>query len=589
MKLALALIVLLMSGPAFAQGGIAMHGKPALADNFEHLPYADPDAPKGGTLRQSAVGSFDTVNPFTIKGKAALGLAYVYDRLMARSWDEPFTLYPLIAESIDVPDDRSSITFHLNKAAKFNDGSPITPEDVLFSFTTLKEKGRPNMRTVYKLVDHVDQLDKSTLRFVLGPVHDRETVMILAMMPVLSKAYWTTHNFDTTTLAIPVTNGPYKIKSIEPGRKIVFERDKNYWAKDLPVNKGLYNFDILATDYFRDDSVALEAFKKGDLDLRVEQDPGKWAIAYGNSPAFKKEALKHGRVEKMWGLIFNLRRAPFDDIRVRKALSLLIDYDWMNRNIFHGLYTPTNSFYANSNLAASGLPSDEELKLLTPFKASLPEDVFGPAWKPVTADDPTILRENLRTADALLKDAGWIIKDGARVNAKTGKPLTFEIVLGSPEDEKVALAFKRSLARLGIIISLRTLDSAAFNDRMMGYDYDMTLYFWTNTLSPGTEQMLYWGCKAADEKGRFNYSGICLPAIDALAKNVPQVKTREELLANIHALDRILTWEHIAIPLFYSGRDLVASWPTVSHPAKNALYGNTLESWHKTPEKPSNK
>ncbi len=562
-----------------------MHGAPAQKDGFTNLPYAKADAPKGGVLRQSAVGSFDTLNPFTLKGKAALGLTYVYDRLMGRSWDEPFTLYPLIAQSVDVPDDRSSITFHLNPAAKFSDGSPITIDDVLFSFNTLKEKGRPNMRQVYKLVDHVDKIDATSLKFTLVPAHDRETVMIIAMMPVLSKKYWSDKNFDASTLAIPVTNGPYKIAGIEPGRKIILERDPNYWAKDLPINKGLYNFDRITTDYFRDDAVALEAFKKGDLDLRVEQNPHRWATGYtGSLGPIKQEALAHGRVEKMWGLIFNLRREPFDDIRVRKALSLMVDYDWINKNIFHSLYKPTNSFYPNSNLAASGKPDAAELKLLDPYRNALPPEVFGDAWKTSDTGNPAALRENQRLADGLLKEAGWIIKDGKRVNAKTGKPLTFEILLGTAEDEKVALSFKRSLARLGIDISMRTLDSAAFNDRMLSYEYDMTLYFWQNTLSPGTEQMLYWGCQAAKDKGRFNYSGICLPAIDALAKNIPQVKSREELLANIHALDRILTWEHIAIPLFYSGKDFVASWPYMAHPDRNALYGNTLESWYKTPQ-----
>lgn len=555
-----------------------MHGEPALKNGFQSLPYADADAPKGGELKQSALGSFDTLNPFTIKGKAAQGLNLVYDRLMARSWDEPFTLYPLIAENVVVPEDRSSITFRLNPAAKFNDGSPITTEDVFFSFNLLKEKGRPNMRAVYKLVDRVERPDDKTLRFVLGPVHDRETVLIIAMMPVLSKAYWSQRTFDATTLSVPVTNGPYKIASVDPGRRIILERDPNYWAKDLPVNKGLYNFDRITTDYFRDDTVALEAFKKGDLDIRIEQDPGRWATGYTGS-SVRREALPHGRVERMWGLIFNLRRAPFDDIRVRKALSLMIDYDWINKNIFHGSYQPTNSFFANSNLAATGTPSTEEIAILEPYRNSLPGEVFGAAWKANAAS----LRDNQRKADTLLKDAGWVIKDGRRIHQKTGKPLSFEILLGSANDEKIALAFKRSLARLGIAVTMRTLDSAAFNDRLLGYEYDMTLYFWQNTLSPGTEQMLYWSCASAKEQGRFNYAGICNPAIDAIAANIPQVKTREDLVSHTRALDRILTWQHIAIPLFYSGKDLIASWPRVTHPKKGALYGNTMESWYKKP------
>lgn len=580
MKLIIAIALLFTSNMAYASG-ISMHGEPALKDGFTNLPYAKVDAPKGGELKQSALGSFDTLNPFTIKGKAAQGLNLVYDRLMARSWDEAFTLYPLIAQSVEVPEDRSSITFHLNPAAKFSDGSPITTDDVLFSFNILKEKGRPNMRAVYKLVDRIEKPDADSLKFVLGPAHDRETVLIIAMMPILSKAYWADKKFDVTTLSIPVTNGPYKISSVDPGRRIVLERNKDYWAKDLPVNKGLYNFDRITTDYFRDESVALEAFKKGDVGLRIEQDPGRWAKSYQGSGKINQESLPHGRVERMWGMIFNLRRAPFDDIRVRKALSLMIDYDWINKNIFHGLYKPTNSFYPNSNLSASGTPDEAELALLEPYRSSLPAEVFGTSWEPANTANPAILRENQRKADALLKEAGWIIKDGVRVNSKTGKPFSFEILLGSADDEKIALAFKRSLARLGINITMRTLDAAAFNDRLLSYEYDMTLYFWQNTLSPGTEQKLYWSCQSAKEPGRFNYSGFCHQASDMLAKNIPQVKTREELVANVRALDRILTWEHIAIPLFYSGKDMVASWPQLAHPEKDALYGNTMESWYK--------
>ena len=585
MRAASFLVMLCLLLPLTAQAdGIAMHGAPALPDGFTNLPYADTRAPKGGILRQSALGTFDTVNPFTIKGKSAQGLNYVYDRLMARSWDEPFTLYPLIAQSADMPDDRSSITFRIDPRAKFSDGTAITTDDVLFTFETLKEKGRPNMRAVYKLVDKIERPDKNSIRFHFSENHDRETPMILAMMPVLSKAYWEKRDFDTTTLSIPVTSGPYKIATIDPGREITLIRNPDYWAKDLPANKGLYNFDQIKTIYFRDDTVALEAFKKGDIDLRIEQNPGRWASAYETPNKINKEALPHGRVERMWGFIYNLERPPFDDIRVRKALSLMIDYDWLNKNLFRGLYKPTSSFFANSPLAGIGLPSEEEKNLLLPFADYLPADVFGPAWQP-----RNLSRETQLEADRLLKSAGWIIRDGKRVNAKTGRPFSFEILLGSADDEKIALAFKRSLARLGINVTLRTLDAAAFNDRLLGYEYDMTLYFWQNTLSPGTEQMLYWGCRAAKEKGRFNYARFCNPASDAISKAIPQVTTRDDLVTHTRALDRILTWEHIAIPLFYSGKDLVASSPAIAHPAKTSLYGNTVESWFSKGPKSDNK
>lgn len=558
-----------------------------MTPDFTHLDYANPSAPQGGTLRQAAIGTFDTLNPFSLKGKPALGLNYTYDRLMGRSWDEPFTLYPLIAEKAEIAGDRSSLMVYLNPAARFQDGSPITPDDVLFSFNLLKEKGRPNMRQVYKLVAKIEKVGNYGVKMSLGPGYDRETVMILAMMPVLSKTYWTGKDFEKTTLAPPATSGPYRITAVDAGRRIVLERDRSYWANDLPINKGLYNFDRIVIDYFRDESVAFEAFKSGDVDLRVEIDPGRWATGY-DFPAVKsgevrKETLSHGRVERMWGFIFNLRRAPFDDLRLRRALSLMIDYEWMNRNIFHGQYKPLNSFYPNSSLAAEGLPSPAEKALLEPYRDSLPHEVFGPAWTPAATGKTGINRANMKQADALLKDAGWIIRDGKRVSRKTGQPLTFEILVSSPDDEKIALAFKRALARLGISVSLRTLDAAAFRDRLNGFDYDMILYFWTNTLSPGTEQALYWGCAAAAQEGRFNFSGICTPATEAMVKTIPNVATRAELIAHVRALDRILTWSHIAIPLFYSGRDFVASRAGIRHPEKTALYGNTIESWWAVP------
>ena len=568
-----------------------MAGQPKMAHNFTHLDYADPAAPQGGTLHLSATGTFDTLNPFSLKGKSAQGLNLSYDRLMGRSWDEPFTLYPLIAERAVVPEDRSSITFYVNPKATFQDGSPITANDVIFSFTTLKEKGRPNMRQVYKLVSSVTKTGSNGVMFKLGAGYDRETVMILAMMPVLSKAYWTDKEFDKTTLTAPVTSGPYKIVTVDPGRRVVYQRDRTYWGNDLPINKGLYNFDKISYDYYRDETVAFESFKSGNVDIRTEQDPGRWTMAY-DFPAIKngqtrKETIKHGRVERTWGFIFNLRREPFNDLHLRKALSLMVDYAWINQNIFHGQYKPTTSFYPNSELAAVGTPSSAELALLEPFRKDLPAEVFGQAWQPPASGTPAANRVAQREADTLLKNAGWIIRDGKRVNQKTGKPLAFEILLQTADDEKVALSFRRALAKLGITVTLRVLDTAAFRDRLNGFDYDMTLYFWQNTLSPGTEQMIYWGCEAAKQEGRFNFSGICTPASDSLAKGIPSVHTRDELISRTRALDRVLTWSHIMIPLFYSGKDMLGASNGFHHPSKTALYGNVMENWWFEAKKPN--
>lgn len=540
---------------SFAQGdgfGLAMHGEPKYSAQDTHLDYANPDAPKGGRLVMSAVGTFDTINPYSIKGKAAKGLNLVYDRLMQRVWDEPFTMYPLIAERIDVSDDRSSMSIHVNPKARFHDGTPITADDVIFSFETLKTDGRPNMRQIYKLVETVEKKDEYTINMKFGDGYDQETAMIIAMMPVISKSYWDGKVFDQTTLKEPLLNGPYKIKEIDPGRRIVYERVKDYWAKDLLPHIGHYNFDEVVYDYYRDDGVALEAFKSGDVNLRREYDAGKWHSNY-NFPAAKKgevtlESLPHGRPEKVHSFIFNTRRAPFDDLRVRKALSLLLDFDWINKNLFHNSYKQIDSFFPNSELAA-----------------------------PLAEDTPKNKRAKMRAADKLLKDAGWVVKDGVRV--KDGQPFEFEIILSAPEEEKIALHFKKALERMGIKPRIRVLDSAAYIGRLNEYNFDMTLYFWLSSLSPGTEQPLYWSCKAANEPARWNFAGICDEDIDALASSVASAKTRTALVDTIHKLDQKLLAGHYMIPLYYSGEDYVAYWNKIRRPENTPLYGMVVETW----------
>lgn len=576
------LCLLFLSLPAQAAEtfGLAMHGVPKYKAGDTHLSYANPDAPKGGTLKQAGLGSFDSLNPFAIKGKAADGLELTYDRLMARVWDEPFTLYPLIAAKVEVPEDRSSITFTVDKRAKFQNGTPITPADVLFSFETLKEHGRPNMRRVYKLVKEAKILDDGRVRFTLGEGYDRETVMILAIMPVLSKAYWEGKPFDSATLALPVTSGPYKIESVDPGRKITYKRDPDYWAKDHLTAKGHFNFERIVFDYYRDDTVSFEAFKAGALDFRREMDAGKWAAAYDfpaiTSGKVVKDPIPHGRPERVNAFIFNTRRAPFDDMRVRQALNLAFDFEWANQNLFHGAHKRISSFYPNSELAASGVPSAEEVKLLEPFRKDLDAAVFGPAYVPPVTNDST-RRENLRKADELLKAAGWTIEKGVR--QKAGKPFTFEILLSAPEDEKLALHFIRALDRLGVKARPRVLDAANYRLRLNEYDFDMTLYYWLSSLSPGTEQVLYWGCQAAKEPARFNFAGICNPAVDAIAANIAKAKTREGLVAHVRALDRILTHGQYMIPLHYRGFDATAHQSRVKRPEAVPLYGMVIETW----------
>ncbi|MEZ5918940.1 MAG: extracellular solute-binding protein [Alphaproteobacteria bacterium] len=556
--------------------GLAMHGAPKYNPADTHLDYANPEAPKGGRMSMAAIGTFDTLNPYAIKGKAALGLNLFYDRLMARVWDEPFTMYPLIAEKVSMPEDRSAITVYLNPSARFHDGTEISADDVIFSFETLRDSGRPNMRKIYRIVKDVQKIDERTVSFIFGEGYDRETAMIIAMMPVLSKSWWSGRTFDSTTLDIPVSNGPYKIKSFEPGRRITYERDPDYWAANLLPNAGHYNFDEITYDYFRDDTIAFEAFKSGDITLRREQDAGRWASAY-DFPALreervKAEALPHGRPERVNAFIFNTRRPPFNDIRVRKALELLFDFDWANKNLFHGLYKQIDSYFPNSELAAKGAPSPLELDMLSAWKDSLPPEIFQ-----ARTPDTRSPREKMREADRLLREAGWSVENGKRV--KDGKPFRFEIVLDAPENEKIALHFKRALERMGIDVLICVLDSAAYRGRLNEYDFDMTLYYWLSSLSPGTEQILYWGCAAADEPARWNFAGVCDPAIDLLAGAIASTHTREELVASVRALDRILISGHYMIPLYYSGKDYVAYWNPIHHPQKTPLYGMVLETW----------
>ena len=563
--------------------GLAMHGTPKYDSSATHLDYANPDAPKGGTLKIGATGSFDTLNPFAIKGVPAQGLSYIYDRLMARVWDEPFTLYPLIAEHAEIPDDRSSVTFTLNPAARFHDGTPITADDVLFSYETLKEHGRPNMQRIYKQADKAEKKNERTVYFHFAPGYERETVMIFAMMPVLSKKWWENRDFEETVLDPPLTNGPYKIAIVDNPRRIVYERVKNYWAKDLLPNAGHYNFDRIVYDYYRDDGVSLEAFKKGDLNVRREFDIAKWFTSYKDidkSRIVTKE-IPHRRPERVQGFILNMRRAPLNDIRVRKALFLALDSEWIGKNLFFGSGKRIRSFFPNSSLDGSGPLSEAAKNLLEPWKSKLSPMVFQ---EKLEDPDTRPLRSRLREADRLLREAGWIVENGQRVNRETKKPLSFEVILITAQDEKMTLNYAKSLEKLGISLTTRLLDAANFENRKNRYDYDILFYYWQNSLSPGTEQAIYWSCKAAGEDGRFNFAGICNPALDNLIKGIANAKTYEDLTAHAHAIDRILLSEYFVIPLFYMGLDDVAYDKSIRTPDKIPLYGMVMETWWMEPK-----
>ncbi|MBL4804503.1 MAG: ABC transporter substrate-binding protein [Alphaproteobacteria bacterium] len=545
-----------LSAYAQDQYGLAMHGDPKYTADATHLDYVNTDAPKGGSLKIAAIGTFDTVNPFSIKGKSAQGLHLFYDRLMARVWDEPFTLYPLIAKNAEMPEDRSSITFTIDERARFHDGTPITVDDVIFSFETLKESGRPNMRRIYQLIDNVEKLDQNSVKFSFGEGYDRETGMIMAIMPVLSQKYWKDRTFDSTTLDIPVSSGPYKIKSFDPGHRIIYERDPDYWAKDSLTNTGHNNFDEIVYEYFRDNSVAFEGFASGVITFRREGDLRKWHTGY-TFPAIEsgdvmKEALPHGRPEKTKGFIFNTRREPFDDIRVREAINLLFNRNAVNEILFNNEQKFITSYFPNSEFEALAFRERPE---------KMPFD----------------LRGNMRLASQLLKDAGWSVENG--VQTKNGQPMSFELILQNPDEEKIALHFQQNLKRLGIDMRIRLTDSAGFVRRLNTYDYDMVLHHWQSTLSPGTEQVVYWSCEAAEQEGRFNYPGICDEEIDKLAGSVANTVTREELVDTMRKLDAKLLEGHYMVPLFYAGVDHVAYWKPIQRPETTPLYGLVLETW----------
>jgi microcin C transport system substrate-binding protein len=566
---------------------IAMHGEPDLPAGFAHLGYVNPDAPKGGSIRHGAPGSFDSLNPFIVRGRPGQGLNLTYETLLTRSWDEPFTLYGLLAETVTVPDDRAWVEFTLRPEARWHDGRPVTVDDVLFSWRTLKDLGSPRYRTYYAKVARAERTGERSVRFTFAEGTDRELALIMGLMPILPEHWWEGRTFDETRLEPMLGSGPYRVASVDPGRTLVYRKVEDWWGRDLPISRGRFNFDEVRYDYYRDESVSIEAFKAGAYDFRREVDPTRWATAYEGPPLadgrIRMEVLPHSRPEPLRALIFNTRRPLFEDRRVREALGYALDFEWMNRALFRGAYTRSASFYPNSELAARGLPSEAERALLDPWKAELPAELFERPFAPPKTDGtgPAGMRANLRKAAALLDEAGWRVRDGRRVDA-AGRPFRFEILLVDPADERIALEFSRGLRRLGVEARVRTVDSAQYRARMNQFDYDMTLNFWVSTLSPGNEQMVYWSSAAADQNGSRNYAGVRSPVVDALAGGLGHARTREELVAAVRALDRVLLWGHYVIPLHHLADERVAYWRTLAHPERTPLWGPIVETWWST-------
>ena len=569
--------------------GIALHGQLKYGPDFPHFDYVNPAAPKGGEARFAAIGSFDTFNPFNIKGQAAAGIGQLFETLLVSSADEPFSEYGLIAEQVDVAEDHSSVLFTIRPIARFHEGSFITADDVIFSFETLKNKGAPSYRFYYVNVTNVEKIGERQVKFSFAPGENRELPLIIGQMPILSKKYWQDRDFTATTLDIPVGSGPYRIEKFEPGRFIVYQRDPNYWAKDLPVSRGLHNIDRLRYDYYRDVTVALEAFKAGAYDLRMENVAKQWATGY-DSPALtnglvKKEIFRHQLPSGMQGFTFNLRRPLFQDRRVRQALAFAFDFQWSNRNLFFSQYTRTRSYFDNSELAARGLPSPEELAILEPLRQTLPPEVFTTVYEPPTANDDVQLRANFQKALQLLQDAGWVFKDRKLINAKTGEPFRFELLIDEPTWERIALPFARNLERLGIDMTVRSVDSAQYENRVRSFDFDLIVNVWGQSLSPGNEQREFWSSAAADQPGSRNLAGLKNPAVDQLVDQLIAAPDRASLVTRTRALDRALQWNNLVIPHWHLPYARMAFWDKFGYPVTTPMQGVQIDTWWIDPAK----
>ena len=568
--------------------GLAMHGELKYKNNFKHLDYVNPEAPKNGRVKFGIYGTFDNLNRVSFKGSKAAGLGYLHDTLMRRVWDEAFTLYGLIAKKIDIPDDRSSITFYIDENATFHNGDPITVEDVVFSLKTFQEKGTPNQKKTYGKVARIEFVGKNGIKMIFQNNEDKELPLIIAgFLPIISKNYYESIDLTKTFLKIPLGSGPYKIKEVNPGKQIIYERVKNYWAQNLPVNVGHYNFDEIIYDYYKDSNVLLEAFKVGEYDYRREYNAKRWINNYNFTAVKEKEVvlkeIKNSLPSGMNGLVFNTRKEIFKNPQVRKALIYAYDFEWINKTIYSNAYTRTNSYFDNSSLASSGLPSEKELELLNPWKKQLPKEVFSSVYSIPVSDGSGMPRENLKAAKKILENEGWGIENGTL--KKGGVEFVFEFLIVSPSLEKIAISFQKTLETLGITMKIRTVDSSQYQQRLLNYDFDMINHSWRISLSPGNEQQFYWGSEVGKRDGSRNYPGIDSPVVDDLIEKLVAADSRKSLTTIMHALDRVLLWGNYVIPMHHSGIDRIAYWNFLEHPKKNPLYGIVIETWWFNEEK----
>lgn len=565
-------LTLVLAGTALAEPrhGIAMHGDPALPPDFKSLPYVNPDAPQGGALRVAVVGSFDSVNPFLLKGTAAQFLrAYTFESLMGRNGAEPFSLYGLLAESIDVSDDRQTFTFRLRPEAKFSDGSPVTAADVVFSMETLRDLGHPNFKDKYRKVSAVEAPDDRTVVFhqTLG---DRELPLIVGLMPIISKAFWQGKDFTQPTLTPVMGSGPYMVGAAKPGESITFTKNPNYWGKGLAISRGLWNFDSVRFDYFRDANAAFEAFKKGDIDIRIEGDPGRWTAGYDFPAVAEGKVIKELVAQKTpapaAGFAFNTRRALFADPRVREALLTVFDFEWANANLFGGAYRRSYGYYSGSALSSRGKPVDEaERAVLGEAVNTLRADFVDGSYALPVSDGTGRDRKMLKKAVELLAQAGWTISGNGMANAK-GEPFHFTITLINRDQEKIALYFQRLLKQIGIAAEVKLVDATQFAALLRTYDYDMVPVTWFNSLSPGNEQNQYFGSDGREQPGSRNYPGIADKGVDAAIAAMLAARDRAGFEAAVRAEDRLLTSGFYMIPFYDAGGAWVARWNSIGRP-----------------------
>ena len=563
----------------------SMHGDIKYGADFTHFDYTNPNAPKGGTIKLSALGStFDSLNPYTLKGVSAIGASMPFESLTTQSLDEPFTAYGLLAETIEFPEDRTWVQYEIRTEARWHDGKPVTPEDVIFTFNTLMTKGHPQFRFYYAGVKGVEKTGERSVKFTFKDDKNRELAMIMGQMPILPQHYWADKDFSKTTLEAPLGSGPYKIKSFEAGRNIVFERVKDYWGNDLAVNAGQNNFDEIRFDYYRDATVAVEAFKGGAFDYRYENVAKNWATAY-NIDEVKNGLINKLRIEHevgtgMQGMVFNIRRDKFKNPKLRQALAYAFDFDWANKNLFHDEYTRTASYFSNSELASSGLPQGRELEILEKYRGKIPDEVFTTEYIPPKTDGSGKIRKNLKAAVTLLKEAGYVIKNRKLVNAKTGEPLTFEILMQTdPAWERILLPFKKNLSRLGVGATIRFVDTAQYKRRLDTFDYDMIVSVFGQSQSPGNEQLNYWTSGAAAKEGSRNVIGVANPVIDDLVNLVINAPNREELVVRTRALDRILLWGHYVIPNWHLKVARIVAWDRFGMPKIYPKYSPGYSAW----------